>query len=54
MCRRTARAGDHPEHARRLVLKHPYTGGKIDVTAPLPEHMQKTWELLGLDAERYE
>jgi 23S rRNA pseudouridine955/2504/2580 synthase len=41
-------------HARRLVLPHPYTGGKIDVTAPLPEHMQKSWELLGLDAERYE
>jgi 23S rRNA pseudouridine955/2504/2580 synthase len=41
-------------HARRLVLPHPYSGGKIDVTAPLPEHMRKTWELLGLDAERYE
>jgi len=41
-------------HARRLLLPHPYTGGKIDVTAPLPEHMKKTWELLGLDAERYE
>ncbi len=33
-------------HARRLVLPHPFTGGKIDVTAPLPEHMRKTWELL--------
>jgi 23S rRNA pseudouridine955/2504/2580 synthase len=41
-------------HARRLVLPHPFTGGKIDVTAPLPEHMKKTWELLGLDAGRYE
>lgn len=41
-------------HARRLVLPHPFTGGKIDVTAPLPEHMRKTWELLGFDAERYE
>jgi 23S rRNA pseudouridine955/2504/2580 synthase len=41
-------------HARRLVLPHPFTAGKIDVTAPLPEHMKKTWELLGLDAERYE
>jgi 23S rRNA pseudouridine955/2504/2580 synthase len=41
-------------HARRLVLPHPFTGGKIDVTAPLPEHMKKTWELLGLDAARYE
>ena len=35
-------------HARRLVLPHP-GGGKIDVTAPLPEHMRRTWELLGLD-----
>jgi 23S rRNA pseudouridine955/2504/2580 synthase len=41
-------------HARRLVLPHPFTGGKIDVTAPLPEHMARTWELLGLDAKRYE
>jgi 23S rRNA pseudouridine955/2504/2580 synthase len=41
-------------HARHLVLPHPYSGGKIDVTAPLPEHMRKTWELLGLNAERYE
>ena len=41
-------------HARRLVLPHPVTGGKIDVTAPLPEHMRKTWDLLSLDANRYE
>ena len=41
-------------HARRLVLPHPFTGGKIDATAPLPEHMRETWELLGLDAARYE
>jgi 23S rRNA pseudouridine955/2504/2580 synthase len=41
-------------HARRLVLPHPFAGGKIDVTAPLPEHMKKTWDLLSLDADRYE
>ncbi|MBI1650279.1 RluA family pseudouridine synthase [Hyphomicrobium sulfonivorans] len=40
-------------HARRLVLPHPYSGGNLDVTAPLPDHMRATWELLGLDAERY-
>jgi len=40
-------------HARRLVLPHPFTGGKIDITAPLPDHMKRTWELLGLDAEKY-
>ncbi len=41
-------------HARRLILPHPITGEKIDVSAPLPEHMRATWDLLGLDAERYE
>lgn len=41
-------------HARRLRLPHPITGKKIDVSAPLPEHMRTTWDLLGLDAERYE
>ena len=42
-------------HARRLVLPHPFEPGKkIDVTAPLPEHMRRTWALLGLEAGRYE
>jgi 23S rRNA pseudouridine955/2504/2580 synthase len=42
-------------HARRLVLPHPVPGEpRIDVTAPLPEHMRRAWELLGLDAERYD
>lgn len=40
-------------HARRLVIPHPVTPSKIDVTAPLPEHMRQTWALLGLDPERY-
>ena len=35
-------------HARRLTLPHP-AGGTLDVTAPLPEHMQRTWELLNFD-----
>jgi 23S rRNA pseudouridine955/2504/2580 synthase len=35
-------------HARRLTLPHP-DGGTLDVTAPLPEHMRKTWKFLGLD-----
>jgi 23S rRNA pseudouridine955/2504/2580 synthase len=26
---------------------------RIDVTAPLPDHMQRTWEMLGLDAGRF-
>ena len=37
--------------ARRLVLPHP-KGGVIDVTAPLPEHMKKSWELFGFDVKR--
>lgn len=41
-------------HARRLVLGHPSGRGKIDVTAPLPEHMRKTFELLGFDPDRYD
>ena len=32
--------------ARRLILPHP-RGGVIDVTAPVPEHMQKTFDMLG-------
>ena len=40
-------------HARRLVIPHPITGEKIDVTAPLPPHMKATWELLGFDPEMF-
>jgi 23S rRNA pseudouridine955/2504/2580 synthase len=39
--------------ARRIVVPHP-RGGMIDVTAPLPAHMQQTWNLLGFDATRYD
>jgi 23S rRNA pseudouridine955/2504/2580 synthase len=42
-------------HARRLVIPHPVAGEPaIDVTAPLPEHMRRTWEMLGLDAGRFD
>jgi 23S rRNA pseudouridine955/2504/2580 synthase len=40
-------------HARRLVIPHPSGHGKIDVSATLPPHMVRTWELLGLDAKKY-
>lgn len=40
-------------HARRIVFPHP-RGGTVDVSAPLPEHMQKTWELFGFDAGRFD
>jgi 23S rRNA pseudouridine955/2504/2580 synthase len=39
--------------ARRITVDHP-RGGTIDVTAPLPPHMLQSWNLLGLDAKRYD
>ena len=39
--------------ARRIVIPHP-RGGLIDATAPLPPHMQQSWNLLGLDASRFD
>ncbi|HUC48211.1 MAG TPA: RluA family pseudouridine synthase [Xanthobacteraceae bacterium] len=39
--------------AHRIAVPHP-RGGVIDVTAPLPPHMQQSWNLLGLDAGRYD
>ncbi|MEO0637625.1 MAG: RluA family pseudouridine synthase, partial [Pseudomonadota bacterium] len=37
-------------HARRIVLPHPDAGvRKLDVTAPLPPHMQQSWNLFGWD-----
>jgi 23S rRNA pseudouridine955/2504/2580 synthase len=39
--------------ARRIAVPHP-RGGTIDVTAPLPPHMAQSWNLLGLDATRYD
>jgi 23S rRNA pseudouridine955/2504/2580 synthase len=39
--------------ARRIVIPHP-RGGVIDATAPLPPHMQQSWNLLGLDTTRFD
>jgi 23S rRNA pseudouridine955/2504/2580 synthase len=39
--------------ARRIVVPHP-RGGTIDATAPLPPHMQQSWNLLGFDTSRYD
>ncbi|MCA6109529.1 RluA family pseudouridine synthase [Bradyrhizobium cenepequi] len=39
--------------ARRIVIPHP-RGGVIDVSAPLPPHMQQSWNLLGLDTSRFD
>jgi 23S rRNA pseudouridine955/2504/2580 synthase len=35
-------------HARRIVVPHP-RGGRIDVTAPLPDHLTATWAYFGFD-----
>lgn len=40
-------------HARRIMFPHP-RGGTVDVTAPLPSHMQETWALFGFDPGRYD
>lgn len=39
--------------ARRLILPHP-KGGVLDVSAPLPEHMQRSFDLFGFDAKQYD
>lgn len=42
-------------HARRLVLPHPRAGKPpIDVTAPLPEHMLRSFALIGLDPNQFQ
>ncbi len=39
--------------ARRIIIPHPSGHGRIDVSAPLPPHMQQTWNLLGFDVADY-
>jgi 23S rRNA pseudouridine955/2504/2580 synthase len=39
--------------ARRIVIPHP-RGGTIDVSAPLPPHMLQSWNLLGLEHDRFD
>jgi 23S rRNA pseudouridine955/2504/2580 synthase len=39
--------------ARRLILPHP-RGGVIDVAAPLPPHMQKSFDMFGFDVTTYD
>lgn len=41
-------------HARRIIIPHPAGAANIDVTAPLPPHMLKTWGMLGLDPNRFD
>ncbi len=37
-------------HARSIDIVNP-DGGRLQVTAPLPEHMRKSWELFGFNAD---
>lgn len=34
-------------HARSISFEHPITKKMVTVTAPLPDHMQRTWQTLG-------
>lgn len=34
-------------HARSISFDHPITGKRITLTAPLPDHMKRTWKTLG-------
>ncbi len=34
-------------HARSIKIRHPRTGKEMFFEAPLPEHMQKTWDTFG-------
>ncbi|MBM7069971.1 RluA family pseudouridine synthase [Actibacterium sp. 188UL27-1] len=33
-------------HARSLTLTHPVTGARLNLVAPLPDHMARTWKTL--------
>lgn len=34
-------------HARSIAFDHPITGQRITLTAPLPDHMRRTWKTVG-------
>ncbi len=37
-------------HARRIILPHPLKKGRIDISAPLPPELVKSWKALGFNA----
>jgi 23S rRNA pseudouridine955/2504/2580 synthase len=37
-------------HARSISFEHPITGKRITLTAPLPDHMMRTWSTVGWSA----
>jgi len=38
-------------HARRVILPHPVTGKKLDITAPLDPQMKKTWKFFNFNPD---
>lgn len=38
-------------HARRVILPHPVTGKKLDITAPLDPVMKKTWKFFNFNPD---
>lgn len=38
-------------HARRIICPHPTKKGWLDITAPLPDDLQKSWKTLGFSAK---
>ena len=40
-------------HARRIIFPHPREG-TVDITAPVPDHMLRSFGLFGFDASRFE
>ena len=38
-------------HARSLTLEHPRSRAQLHLTAPLPDHMARTWDMLGWSAK---
>ncbi|MCB1474631.1 MAG: RluA family pseudouridine synthase, partial [Rhodobiaceae bacterium] len=38
-------------HARRVTFKHPVEGHIVDVSAPVPEHMKRNFDLFGFSPE---
>ena len=36
-------------HARSLTVEHPVSGALLQLIAPLPEHMARTWDFVGWD-----
>ncbi|MRX51035.1 RluA family pseudouridine synthase [Paracoccus sp. S-4012] len=34
-------------HARSIAFDHPITGARVTITAPMPQHMARTWANLG-------